>query len=184
MPDGTATTETTRHVNAGRGRASSVTAVPSSSGVDARVAALLHESRRSPPDDVVYRHRRRSGLDLPPTYRAMDAAIASRGHDEMFVTCVLGRLDLLDEGLTRVNVGHPLALLVRGGEVVGPLKCAPTLPAGFGGDLAEVAHDTLEPADRVFCITDGSVDFHRAGGEDFGQGHTETVDGLRGRGRE
>jgi hypothetical protein len=117
-----------------------------------------------------YRHSRRSGLDLAATYKDMDAAIASWGHDEMFVTCVLGRLDLLDGALTWVNVGHPLPLLVRGGEVVGSLTCAPTLPAGLGGDLAEVAHDTLEPGDRVFCITDGLVDSHRPGGEDFGEG--------------
>jgi serine phosphatase RsbU (regulator of sigma subunit) len=116
-----------------------------------------------------YRHSRRSGLDLAATYKDMDAAIASRGHDEMFVTCVLGRLDLLDGGLTWVNVGHPLPLLVRGGEVVGSLRCSPTLPAGLGGGLVEVAHYTLEPGDRVFCITDGLVDSHRPGGEDFGE---------------
>jgi hypothetical protein len=116
-----------------------------------------------------YRHSRRSGLDLPATYKAMNAAIASRGHDEVFVTCVLGRLDLLHGGLTWVNVGHPLPWLVRDGEVVGSLTCAPTLPAGLGGGLAEVAHDTLKAGDRVFCITDGLVDSHRPGGEGFGE---------------
>lgn len=121
-----------------------------------------------------YRHSRRSGLDLEATYEAMDTAIAARSQGEEFVTCILGRLSLLDGHLTWINVGHPLPLLVRAGAVVGPLSCRPTLPAGLGdeiGDIgvSEVAHDVLEPGDRLFCITDGVVDSHRPGGEDFGE---------------
>jgi len=120
-----------------------------------------------------YRHSRRSGLDLEATYHAMDAAVAARSHGEEYVTCILGRLDLLDGHLTWINVGHPRPLLVRGGEVVGPLPCEPTLPAGLGtglGDgVTEVARITLEPGDRLFCLTDGVVDSHRPGGEDFGE---------------
>ncbi|HVA59403.1 MAG TPA: PP2C family protein-serine/threonine phosphatase [Mycobacteriales bacterium] len=116
-----------------------------------------------------YRNSRRSGRDLPATCQALDAAIASRGRGEAFVTCLLGRLDLVTGKLTRINMGHPLPLLVRDGKVVGPLACKPTLPAGLGGGLAEVANDILEPGDRVFCITDGVVDAHRPGGEDFGE---------------
>jgi hypothetical protein len=120
-----------------------------------------------------YRHSRRSRLDLEATYVAMDAAIAARSHGEEYVTCVLGRLDLLDGHLTWVNVGHPVPLLVRAGVVVGPLSCEPTLPAGLGhetigGGVAEIAHDVLQPGDRLFCITDGVVDSHRPGGEQFG----------------
>jgi len=121
-----------------------------------------------------YRHSRRSGLDLDATYQAMDAAVADTGDGERFVTCLLGRLDLVDGHLTWINIGHPLPLLVRGGEVLGPLDCEPTLPAGLGRDVIgdgayEVAHDILEPGDRLFCITDGVVDSHRPGGEDFGE---------------
>jgi len=121
-----------------------------------------------------YRHSRRSGLDLDDTYQAMDAAVAGSGHGERFVTCLLGRLDLLDGHLTWINVGHPLPLLVRGGEVLGPRACEPTLPAGLGrgvlgGNAAEVAEEVLEPGDRWFCITDGVIDSHRPGGEHFGE---------------
>lgn len=120
-----------------------------------------------------YRHSRRSGLDLEATYNAMDAAVFGRGQGEEYVTCLLGRLDLLSGQLTWINAGHPRPLLVRGGEVLGPLPCAPTLPAGLGNDLgggvAEVAHATLEAGDRLFCLTDGVVDSHRPGGEDFGE---------------
>ena len=120
-----------------------------------------------------YRHSRRSGLDLEATYNAMDAAIYERGHGEEYVTCMLGRLDLLAGHLTWINAGHPRPLLVRGEEVLGSLPCAATLPAGLGSALghgvAEVAHTILEPDDRLFCLTDGVVDSHRPGGEDFGE---------------
>lgn len=84
------------------------------------------------------------------------------------MTCLLGRLELGTGHLTWINVGHPLPLLVRDGNVVGPLACVPTRPAGLGGDVAEIAHDVLRPGDRVFCLTDGVIDSHRPGGEDFG----------------
>jgi hypothetical protein len=121
-----------------------------------------------------YRHSRRSGLDLTATYEAMDAAIAARSQWEEYVTCILGRLNLLDGVLTWINVGHPLPLLVRGGAVVGPLPCEPTLPAGLGADVmrhgvTEIAHSVLAPGDRLFCITDGVVDSHRPGADDFGE---------------
>jgi hypothetical protein len=126
-----------------------------------------------------YRHSRRSGLNLEATYQAMDTAVAARGRGEEFVTCVIGRLNLDSGKLSWINVGHPLPLLVRGGECIGPLACEATLPAGLGqgvggdrllGDgVAEVAYEVLRPGDRVFCITDGLVDAHRPGGEDFGE---------------
>jgi hypothetical protein len=126
-----------------------------------------------------YRHSRRSGLDLEATYEAMDTAIASRGHGEEYVTCILGRLDLIGGRLTWINVGHPLPLLVRGGEVVGPLCCDPTLPAGLGHGIAggrvigdgviAVAQYVLERGDRLFFISDGVVDSHRSGDQDFGE---------------
>jgi hypothetical protein len=120
-----------------------------------------------------YRHSRRSGLDLEATYQAMDAAMAARSPDEEYVTCILGRLDLLDGHLTWINVAHPLPLLVRAGKIVGKLPCEPTLPAGLGYSLgagvAEIAHVILEPRDRLFCVTDGVLDSHHPGAEDFGE---------------
>ena len=126
-----------------------------------------------------YRHSRRSGLDLEATYLAMDTAIAARGHGDEYVTCILGRLDLIGGRLTWINVGHPLPFLVRDGQVVDRMSCEPTLPAGLGhgldgdrviGDgVVEIAHDVLMRGDRLFFITDGVVDTHRPGGEDFGE---------------
>ena len=79
-----------------------------------------------------------------------------------------------------------MPLLVRDGEVLGSLPCETTLPAGLGSDLlgrgvAEVAHAVLQPGDRLFCITDGVVDTHRPGGEDFGEERLVTL--LRERSR-
>lgn len=121
-----------------------------------------------------YRHSRRSGLDLEDAYEAMDTAVAARSQGEEFVTCILGRLSLLDGHLTWVNVGHPLPYLVRGGKVIGTLACEPTVPAGIGGGVghsgvAQVAHDVLQRGDRLFCITDGVTEAHRPGGDDFGR---------------
>ncbi len=138
-----------------------------------------------------YRHSRRSGVDLEATYLAMDTAIAARGYGEEYVTCILGRLDMNSGRLTWVNVGHPLPFLVRNGEVVGHLSCEPTLPAGLGqgvagdrmvGDgVSEVAHDVLERGDRLFFSTDGVVDSHRPGGEDFGEERLIELLGARSR---
>jgi hypothetical protein len=138
-----------------------------------------------------YRHSRRSGLDLEATYQAMDTAIAARGHGEEYVTCILGQLDLVGGGLTWINVGHPLPLLVRDRNVVGRMSCEPTLPAGLGqgfaGDRAdadgvvEVAHDVLQGGDRVFFVTDGVIDTHRPGGEDFGEERLIELLGARSR---
>lgn len=129
-----------------------------------------------------YRHSRRSGLDLEGMYVAMDSAIAARGPGEEYVTCILGRLSLLDGHLSWINAGHPSPLLVRGGQVVGPLSCDVTLPAGLGHAfsdeaVAEVGHVVMESGDRLFCVTDGITDSHRPGGEDFGE--ERLVDLLR-----
>jgi serine phosphatase RsbU (regulator of sigma subunit) len=101
----------------------------------------------------------------------MDTAVAARIPEEEYVTGILGRLDLRDGHLTWINVGHPLPLLVRGGEVVGALPCEPTMPAGlgFGAVVAEIAHVMLEHGDRLFCITDGVLDAHHPGAEEFGE---------------
>jgi hypothetical protein len=68
---------------------------------------------------------------------------------------------------------------VRAGAAGGRRACEPPLPAGLGHGLAgdrepgdpvvETAHAVLQRGDRLFFITDGVVDSHRPGGEDFGE---------------
>ncbi len=120
-----------------------------------------------------YRHSRRSGCDLETTYHDMDAAVAARSLGEEYVTCCLGRLNLTNGHLEWINVGHIPPLLVRDGDVVGTLTCEPTLPAGMASvspmsGVAEIAHAVLAHGDRLFLISDGVIDSHRPGGEDFG----------------
>lgn len=117
-----------------------------------------------------YRHSRRTRLDLEATYGAMDEAVRGRGWGEVFVTCILGRLDIVTGDLRWINVGHPAPFLIRGGQVSQLGACQPTLPAGLGdGRVAEIAGAVMSPGDRLCCITDGVVDAHRPGGEDFGE---------------
>ena len=53
---------------------------------------------------------------------------------------------------------------------MGTLPCESTLPAGLGlAGVSEIAQHVLQSGDRLFCITDGVVDSHRPGGEDFGE---------------
>jgi len=117
-----------------------------------------------------YRHSRRIRLDLEATYGAMDEAVRGQGWGDVFVTCILGRLDIVTGRLEWVNVGHPAPFLIRGGDVLQLGACLPTLPAGVGdGRVAEIANDVMRPGDRLCCITDGVIDAHRPGGEDFGE---------------
>jgi len=47
--------------------------------------------------------------------------------------------------------------------------------------VVEVAYDVLQRGDRVFFITDGVVDSHRPGGEDFGEERLVELLGTRSR---
>ena len=87
-----------------------------------------------------------------------------------------GLLDIVTGDLQWINVGHPAPFLIRGGEVLQLGACEPTLPVGLGdGRVAEIASDVMSPGDRLCCITDGVVDAHRPGGEDFGEQRVRRV---------
>jgi hypothetical protein len=119
-----------------------------------------------------YRHSRRCGADLVATYEAMDAVIASRDGED-FVTCILATLDLVTGDLEWLNAGHPPPLFVRDSNVLGSLELRPTLPAGLASvadsGIPEIGSVAFQPGDRLFCITDGVVDAHQPGGNDFGE---------------
>ncbi len=79
------------------------------------------------------------------------------------------RLDTDTGRLQWVNAGHPAPMLVRAHRVVGRLESPTTLPVGFGGDQPQVSSVTLEPGDRVLCFTDGLVEEHADGQQQFGE---------------
>lgn len=116
-----------------------------------------------------YRQARRSGLDLPSTYKLIDAAVADQFGDERFLTAQLATLDVGAGMLRWVNAGHPHPLLLRRGRLASELVSEPSLPLGMGGTPLEVAYQSLEPGDSLLFFTDGVVEARSPGGERFGQ---------------
>ncbi|MEU9130799.1 PP2C family protein-serine/threonine phosphatase [Kitasatospora sp. NPDC048540] len=116
-----------------------------------------------------YRHSRRSGIALAETYAFMDTAIAGQFGPEQFVTAHMMQLDVASGRLQWVNAGHPAPLLIRDHDVVQQLKGPTTLPVGFGGEQPRISEQLLQRGDRVLFFTDGLVEEHLAGGEQFGE---------------
>jgi serine phosphatase RsbU (regulator of sigma subunit) len=115
-----------------------------------------------------YRHDRREGQPLAVTHERLDKVLVDNFGRERFVTGQLAKLDVQSGHLAWINAGHPLPLQVRGGRVLGPLVCEPSLPWGLGGHLKEEADVALQPGDSVVFYTDGVVDGQSPSGESFG----------------
>lgn len=131
-----------------------------------------------------YRHARRRGTGLREIYAFMDDAVAEQFGAEHFVTAQMMRLDTTTGHLQWVNAGHPAPILVRGHSVMRRLVGPTTLPVGLGGAEPEVNELGLERGDRVLCFTDGLIEEHTAGGEQFGEEQLiDLVNGLERTGR-
>jgi len=107
-------------------------------------------------------------VDLPDIYAAMDQAVAGQFDENRFVTAQMARLDVGTGQLQWVNAGHPRPLLIRGGKMVRALRSPTTLPVGMGGVTPHVSEESLRPGDRVLFFTDGIIEEHPRGGEEFG----------------
>ncbi|GAB2815461.1 PP2C family protein-serine/threonine phosphatase [Streptomyces chlorus] len=116
-----------------------------------------------------YRHARRISVGLSEIYAFMDRAIAEQFGPDHFVTAQMMRLDTMTGRVQWVNAGHPAPLLIRGHRVVRRLRGPTTLPVGFGGHEPRINELTLAPGDRIMCFTDGLIEEHDAGGEEFGE---------------
>ncbi|MBL7501697.1 serine/threonine-protein phosphatase [Frankia sp. CNm7] len=116
-----------------------------------------------------YRHARRADIGLAELYMFMDAAINGQFGPDHFVTAQMMRLDISTGHLQWVNAGHPAALLIRDHRVIQALESPGTLPVGFGGDIPQVSEKMLWRGDRVLFFTDGLVEEHETGGEQFGE---------------
>ncbi|WP_030693998.1 PP2C family protein-serine/threonine phosphatase [Streptomyces globisporus] len=116
-----------------------------------------------------YRHARRTSVELSEIYLFMDRAIAEQFAPDHFVTAQMLRLDTDTGRLQWVNAGHPAPMLIREHRVVRRLNSPTTLPVGFGGDQPQVSEVTLTPGDRILCFTDGLVEEHESGQEEFGE---------------
>ncbi|MEV0373131.1 PP2C family protein-serine/threonine phosphatase [Streptomyces sp. NPDC050636] len=116
-----------------------------------------------------YRHSRRAGIDLSEIYAFMDQAIAEQFGPEHFVTAQMMRLNIATGHLQWVNAGHPAPLLIRNHQVLRQLEGPTTLPVGLGGEKPQVSEQRLQRGDRVLCFTDGLIEEHQAGEEQFGE---------------
>ena len=130
-------------------------------GLDAAVMSTLAVG--------AYRHARRFDVGLDELYAAMDAAVAAQFAPDHFATAQMARLDVGSGRLQWVNAGHPAPLLLRGHRVVAALDSPTTLPVGFGGATPLISERRLERDDRVLFFTDGLIEEHRDGGEEFGE---------------
>lgn len=131
----------------------------------------LHASLVSGLAVGAYRHARRRRLDLRQTAAEMDAALSEQFEEPTFATAVLAELDTTTGELQYLNAGHPAPLLLRQGQIVGPLPTPPRLPIGLGHvnpALSGIGRARLEPRDRILFYTDGMIEARSAAGEDFG----------------
>jgi serine phosphatase RsbU (regulator of sigma subunit) len=75
--------------------------------------------------------------------------------------------------MTWTNAGHPSPILIRGGTALGELHCPPTVPWGLAQLVGSVgdpstATESLEPGDIILFYTDGVVEAHLPGHQEFG----------------
>jgi serine phosphatase RsbU (regulator of sigma subunit) len=116
-----------------------------------------------------YRHARRADVGLADLYGLMDTAIDGQFGPDQFVTAQMMHLDITTGHLQWVNAGHPAPLLIRDRRVVRALESPTTLPVGFGGATPQISEQVLRRGDRVLFFTDGAIEEHKPGGEQFGQ---------------
>jgi serine phosphatase RsbU (regulator of sigma subunit) len=126
-----------------------------------------------------YRHDRRHGRTLAVMHQELDATVRDHCGGTEFVTGQLAELNVETGELQWTNAGHPLPLHIRGGQVIGDLRCAPTLPWGLGpaGSRPSVADVSLEPGDSVLFYTDGAIEGRASSGGGFGLDHLVDVVG-------
>jgi serine phosphatase RsbU (regulator of sigma subunit) len=115
-----------------------------------------------------YRHARRANVGLADLYGLMDAVVEKQFGPDQFVTAQMMRLNIATGHLQWVNAGHPAPLLIRDRKVVQALESPGTLPVGFGGATPVISEHELQRGDRVLFFTDGAIEEHKPGGQQFG----------------
>ncbi|MFG2084888.1 PP2C family protein-serine/threonine phosphatase [Spirillospora sp. NPDC048824] len=116
-----------------------------------------------------YRHARRADAGLAELYAFMDTAIDAQFGPDHFVTAQMMRLNIGTGHLQWVNAGHPAPMLIRDHHVIGTLEGHGTQPVGVGGSTPQINSKRLRPGDRVLAYTDGLIEEHTTGGEQFGE---------------
>jgi hypothetical protein len=117
---------------------------------------------------AAYRHGRRRRLTLEELAAHIDEVLIEQFDGELFVTGHLAHLDVDTGRLRWINAGHPPPLLARKARVVAELDAAPCLPFGLGIELTDVGSCQLHPGDRLLFYSDGVVEAHPSGGDQYG----------------
>ena len=115
-----------------------------------------------------YRHGRRENMSLEAMHDELSSTLENHLERPAFATGVLGRIDTVSGGLAWTNAGHPLPLLIRGGQVVDQLACSPTPPWGLLPGEPSAATVSLEPGDSVLIYTDGVTGTRSEDGDEMG----------------
>ncbi|MGY1843743.1 PP2C family protein-serine/threonine phosphatase [Modestobacter sp. SYSU DS0875] len=121
-----------------------------------------------------HRHGRRADAPLDGIYAEMDQVVAD-SFPGRFATAQLGRLDTRTGEFTWVNAGHPAALWVRRGRVIGELTGPVSRPVGLGAGRPQSRSVRLEAGDRLLFFTDGVVEERLDGGEQFGEARLQAL---------
>lgn len=114
-----------------------------------------------------FRYSRRRGRSLIESALDADRFLVAEFGKEAFVTGHLATLDLGTGRLAWVNAGHPDPLVVRQAKIVAEPHARPCLPLGLGVGEIETGEYQLEPGDRLVFYSDGVIEAHPLGGEQF-----------------
>ena len=108
------------------------------------------------------RNGRRCGSEIIDQVRRANQAVSAHGDGESFVTGLVLRVGLTTGRVQIVVAGHPLPLLLRGGEVR-TVALETGLPFGVTGEARyRVQQLSLEPGDRMLLLTDGMLERNAA----------------------
>ena len=117
-----------------------------------------------------YRHARRADIGLSEMYAFMDRAIDEQFGPDHFVTAQMMRLNIATGQLQWVNAGHPAPLLIRDRTGwSGSWRARPRCRSASAVRSPQVSEQICSRGDRVLCFTDGLIEEHQAGGEQFGE---------------
>ncbi len=99
--------------------------------------------------------------------QALNEIGCQRNEQNMFVTSIIGVLDLPTGKLRYCNAGHEKPFVI--GKEVRPLPAKPHLPLGVMDDLIYTAQETLlQPGESLFLYTDGLTEAKNESHELFG----------------
>lgn len=108
------------------------------------------------------RNGRRGGLEIVDQVEHANQAVFAHGGGESFVTGLVLRVELATGRVGTVVAGHPLPLLLRGGEVR-TVKLETGVPFGVIGEAGYMEQRlSLEPGDRMLLLTDGMLERNAA----------------------